>query len=39
MAFNEIMANRVREIIAASTGKVAEKKMFGGLCFMVDDKI
>lgn len=39
MAFNEIMANRVREIIAAATNKVAEKKMFGGLCFMVDDKI
>ena len=39
MAFNEIMANRVREIMAAATNKVAEKKMFGGLCFMVDDKI
>jgi TfoX/Sxy family transcriptional regulator of competence genes len=39
MAFNENLANRVREIIAAATNKVEEKKMFGGLCFMVEDKI
>jgi TfoX/Sxy family transcriptional regulator of competence genes len=39
MPFNEILANRVREIIAATTNKVVEKKMFGGLVFMVDDKI
>jgi len=40
MAFNEQLANRVRELIAASTDKsIEEKKMFGGLCFMVDDKM
>ena len=40
MPFNEIFANRIREIIAG-TGeeRVEEKRMFGGLCFMVDDKI
>jgi len=39
MPFNESLANRVRELIAATTNKVEEKKMFGGLCFMVEDKI
>lgn len=40
MAFNEKLADSVRELIA-ETGeeRVEEKKMFGGLCFMVDDKI
>ncbi|HVM90079.1 MAG TPA: TfoX/Sxy family protein [Puia sp.] len=39
MAFNEKLADRVREIIAAKHKNVAEKKMFGGLCFMVNDKM
>jgi len=39
MAYNEKLADRVREIIAASHKKVEEKKMFGGLCFMVNDKM
>lgn len=39
MAFNEKMADRVREMIAAVEGNVEEKKMFGGLCFMVNDKM
>lgn len=39
MPFNEILANRVRELIAVATHKVEEKKMFGGLCFIVDDKM
>jgi TfoX/Sxy family transcriptional regulator of competence genes len=40
MAYNETLANRVREIIAdAGEERVEEKKMFGGLCFLVDDKI
>jgi TfoX/Sxy family transcriptional regulator of competence genes len=40
MPINESLVNRVREIIA-DTGeeRVEEKKMFGGLCFLVDDKI
>ena len=39
MAFDEQMANRVREIIAAREDRVDEKQMFGGLTFMVNDKM
>ena len=39
MAFNEKLADRTREIIARTHKNVEEKKMFGGLCFMVNDKM
>lgn len=39
MAFNEKLADRVRELISATHNITEEKKMFGGLCFMVDDKM
>ena len=39
MAFNESLANRVREMIALTHKKVEEKRMFGGLCFMVNGKM
>ena len=39
MSFNEKLADRVREIIAIDHDNVEEKKMFGGLCFMVNDKM
>jgi len=39
MAYNEKLADRAREIIALTHKKVEEKKMFGGLCFMVNDKM
>ncbi len=39
MPYNEKLADRVRQIIALTNKKVEEKKMFGGLCFMVDDKM
>lgn len=39
MSYNEKLTNNVRELIAATHRKVEEKKMFGGLCFMVDDKM
>lgn len=39
MAFNEKLADRIREIIALTHKKVEEKAMFGGLCFMVNDKM
>jgi len=39
MAYNEKLATRVREIIAVTHKKVEEKKMFAGLCFMVNDKM
>jgi TfoX/Sxy family transcriptional regulator of competence genes len=34
MAYDEALADRVREIVAAS-GAFSERKMFGGLAFMV----
>lgn len=39
MAYNEKLADRTREIIVITHKKVEEKKMFGGLCFMVNDKM
>jgi TfoX/Sxy family transcriptional regulator of competence genes len=39
MAFNEKLADSTREIIAETHKNVEEKRMFGGLCFMVNDKM
>ena len=39
MSFNERLADRTREIIAFTHKNVEEKKMFGGLCFIVNDKM
>jgi TfoX/Sxy family transcriptional regulator of competence genes len=39
MAYNESLAHRTREIISLTHTNVEEKKMFGGLCFMVNDKM
>jgi len=39
MSYNEKLADRTREIIAITHKKVQEKKMFGGLCFMVNEKM
>ncbi|MBK8088028.1 MAG: TfoX/Sxy family protein [Chitinophagaceae bacterium] len=39
MAYNEKLANHARELIALTHKHVEEKKMFGGLCFMVNDKM
>ena len=39
MAYDEKLADRVREIIADTHKNIEEKKMFGGLCFMVNDKM
>ncbi|WP_316801923.1 TfoX/Sxy family protein [Pedobacter nototheniae] len=38
MRYNEILANRVRELLR-HLPKVEEKLMFSGLVFMVDDKM
>lgn len=38
MAFNEQLADRVRELLVDFTD-VEEKYMFGGVCFMVDGKM
>ncbi|MEO7310189.1 MAG: TfoX/Sxy family protein [Chitinophagaceae bacterium] len=39
MAFNEKLADRVREMLAVTDLHIAEIKMFSGLCFMVNDKM
>ena len=39
MAFDEYLADRVRQILAERHARVEEKKMMGGLCFMVNDKM
>jgi hypothetical protein len=39
MAYSEELAARVRSILSALPIKLEEKKMMGGLCFMVNDKM
>src|ERR1700744_1383431 len=39
MAYNEVLANRIREILADADVNVFEKRMFSGLSFLVDNKI
>ena len=39
MPYDEKLADRTREIIAATHKNVEERRMFGGLCFMVNDKM
>jgi hypothetical protein len=36
MAYDEALAGRVREIIAGIDGEVTERKMFGGLAFLLN---
>ena len=36
MAYDEILAARVREVIGVIDGEVTERKMFGGLAFMLN---
>ena len=38
MAYNEKLADRIREVIA-ETKNIVEKKMFGGIAFMINDKM
>ena len=39
MAFNEQLAGRVRQFFKVARARVEEKRMMGGLCFMVDGKM
>ena len=39
MAYNEKLAEMTRALISLTHKKVEEKRMFGGLCFMVNDKM
>jgi TfoX/Sxy family transcriptional regulator of competence genes len=38
MAYNKALSDRIREALA-DLPKVEEKEMFGGMCFMVNDKM
>jgi TfoX/Sxy family transcriptional regulator of competence genes len=39
MAYDQALADRVRSVIGRTHQNVEEKRMFGGLCFMVNDKM
>ena len=39
MPYNEKLADRTREIISLTHTITEEKRMFGGLCFMVNEKM
>lgn len=39
MAYNEILANKIAELLVDSNIDFEEKKMFGGIAFMVQDKM
>ena len=39
MAYNDKLADMTRELISQRHKNVEEKAMFGGLCFMVNDKM
>ena len=39
MAYSEFIADRVRQVFNEKKVNFYEKKMMGGLCFMVDDKM
>jgi len=38
MAYNQLLANRIRELLQDLEG-IEEKEMFGGLCFLLKDKM
>jgi len=39
MAYNEHLADRIRGSLRGLNSTFEEKKMFGGICFMVDEKM
>ncbi len=39
MAYDELLADRIRSSLNCKKISFIEKKMFGGLCFMVNDKM
>jgi len=39
MAYDELLAERVRRVLADRGAPFEEKRMMGGLCFMVDGKM
>ncbi len=39
MAYSEYLADRIRQLLNEKGVNFTEKKMMGGLCFMVNDKM
>ena len=39
MAYDELLADRIRSFFKGKSANFIEKKMMGGLCFMVNDKM
>ena len=39
MAYDEFLADRARQVLKEKSVSFSEKKMMGGLCFMIDDKM
>ncbi len=39
MPYNEFLGDRIRQVLNDKYANFFEKKMFGGLCFMVEDKM
>lgn len=39
MAYDELLADRVRQQLKDKKASFEERKMFGGLCFLVDEKM
>ena len=39
MAYDELLADRIRLILKRNNRVFSEKKMMGGLCFLMDDKM
>lgn len=39
MAYNEFLADRIRNSLKENKTAFNEKKMFGGICFLVDEKM
>lgn len=39
MAYNDQLVDRIRDILSLKNVDFYDKKMFGGICFMVDDKM
>lgn len=39
MAYNEFLADRIRGSLSNKKTPFEEKKMFGGICFLVDEKM
>lgn len=39
MAYSELLADRVRASLKGLNASFEEKKMFGGMCYLVDDKM